>query len=146
MKSVSINPGARGSGARKHFYLYAFTVVAASGAALAGACSSSTDSGTSGSTADASTDSKGSSGTSGVVNADTGTVGAMDKDTCKGAAAGNSCQCSCAVTGQTEDKSLHCVQPAQDTGECPKLCCTGEVDSGGSSGTSGTIVDAGDAG
>jgi hypothetical protein len=146
MKSVSNNPHTR---ARKSFYLYAFTVVAASGAALAGACSSSSDSGTSGGTADASTDGKGSSGTSGVVNADTGTVGAMDKDTCKGAAPGNSCQCSCAVTGQTEDKSLHCLQPAQDTGECPKLCCTGEIDSGGSSGTSGTsgtITDAGDEG
>lgn len=134
MKSVSM----------KHFYLYAFTLVVASGAALAGACSSSSDSGTSGSTPDASTDGKGSSGTSGVVSADTGTVGAQDKDTCKGAAPGNSCQCSCAITGQTEDKALHCLQPMQDTGECPKLCCTGEVDSGGSS--SGTIMDAGDEG
>lgn len=137
MKSVS------NRSARKHFYLYAFTVVVASGAALGAACSSSTDSGTSGGTADSGSDSKGSSGTSGVVN-DTGTVGAQDKDTCKGAATGNSCQCSCAITGQKEDKTLHCLQPAQDTGECPKLCCTGEVDSGGSS--SGTIVDAGDAG
>lgn len=79
MKSVSI----------KHFYLYAFTVVAASGAALAGACSSSDDSGTSGGAADSGTDtSKGSSGTSGVVNADTGAVGTQDKDTCKGAEIG----------------------------------------------------------
>src|SRR4051794_22988406 len=100
MKSVSI----------KHFYLYAFTVLVASGAALAGACSSSDDSGSTGSTPDASTDGKGSSGTSGVVNADTGTVGAQDKDTCKGAAPGNSCQCSCAITGQKEDKTLHCLQ------------------------------------
>jgi hypothetical protein len=131
MKSVSM----------KHFYLYAFTVVVASGAALAGACSSSSDSGTSGGATDSGIDSKGSSGTSGTSGADTGAVGAQDKDTCKGAAAGNSCQCSCTITGQTEDKTLHCLQPAQDTGECPKLCCTGEVDSGGSS--SGTIIDAG---
>ena len=131
MKSVSM----------KHFYLYAFTVVVASGAALAGACSSSSDSGTSGGATDSGTD--GSSGSSGRVPvADTGTSGTpADKDTCKGAAAGNSCQCSCAVTGQKEDKTLHCLQPMQDTGECPKLCCTGEVDSGGSS--SGTIIDAG---
>lgn len=131
----------------KHFYFYAFTVIAASGAALAGACSSSDDSGTSGGTTDSGADGQGSSGTSGTSGtsgADTGAVGAQDKDTCKGAAAGNSCQCSCAVTGQTEDKTLHCLQPAQDTGECPKVCCTGEVDSGGSS--SGTITDAGDAG
>lgn len=137
MKSVSKNP--RG---RKHFYLYAFTVVAASGAALAAACSSS-DSGSSGTVADSGVDSsKGSSGASGTSGADTGTIGAPDKDTCKGAATGNSCQCSCAITGQKEDKTLHCLQPAQDTGECPKLCCTGEVDSGGSS--SGTpITDSG---
>jgi len=134
MKSVSM----------KHFYLYAFTVVVASGAALAGACSSSDDSGTSGGTTDSGTDGKSSSGTSGTSGADTGTVGSQDKDTCKGAAAGNSCQCSCAITGQKEDKTLHCLQPSQDTGECPKLCCTGDVDSGGSS--SGTIVDAGDGG
>jgi hypothetical protein len=141
MKSVSIGPSAR-----KHFYFYAFTVVVASGAALAGACSSSDDSGTSGgATTDSGADGKGSSGTSGTVNADTGTVGTMDTDTCKGAAAGNSCQCSCAITGQVEDKTLHCQQPMQNTGECPKLCCTGQGDAGGSS--SGTpIMDAGDEG
>ena len=135
MKSVS-----KSSNARKHFYLYAFTVVVASGAALAGACSSSSDSSTSGGAADSGTDvAKSSSGTSG---ADTGTIGAQDKDTCKGAAVGNSCQCSCAITGQKEDKTLHCLQPAQDTGECPKVCCTGELDaSGGSSGT--PITDSG---
>ncbi len=136
MKSVSI----------KHFYLYAFTVVAASGAALAGACSSSSDPGTSGGTTDSGSDgSSGTSGSSGTV-ADTGTVGAQDKDTCKGAAPGNSCQCSCGITGQTEDKTLHCIQPAQDTGECPKLCCTGPIDSGTTSSSSGSITDAGDAG
>ncbi|MDB5214885.1 MAG: hypothetical protein JWO86_2812 [Myxococcaceae bacterium] len=139
MKYVSMSPKAR-----KHLYLYAFTVVVASGAALAGACSSS-DSGSSGTVADSGADgSKSSSGASGTSGTDTGTVGAQDKDTCKGAATGNSCQCSCAITGQTEDKTLHCLQPAQDTGECPKLCCTGELDSGGSS--SGTIIDAGDEG
>jgi hypothetical protein len=138
MKSVSKSP--RG---RKHFYLCAFTVIAASGAALGAACSSS-DSGTSGSSvADSGADSsKGSSGTSGTSGADTGAIGAQEKDTCKGAAPGNSCQCSCAITGQKEDKTLHCLQPMQDTGECPTLCCTGEIDSGGSS--SGTpITDAG---
>ncbi len=129
MKSVS----------KKHFYLYAFSVVVASAAALAGACSSS-DPGTAGAnTADSGTDSQGSSGTSGK---DGDTVGAQDTDTCKGAAVGNSCQCACEVTGQTEDTTLHCIQPNQGTGECPKLCCTGAVDSG----SSGTIVDAGDEG
>ena len=60
--------------------------VVALGSALA--CSSSSDSGSSGNTGDASTDGKGSSGSSGAVNGDTGTVGAQDKDTCKGAAPG----------------------------------------------------------
>jgi hypothetical protein len=35
------------------------------------------------------------------------------------------------------------VQPAKDTGECAKVCCTGEIDSGSSSTSSGG-VDAGD--
>ena len=136
----SVSKSLRG---RKHFCLYAFTVAAVSGAALAAACSSS-DSGTSGSSvADSGVDgSKGSSGTSGTSGADTGAIGAQDKDMCKGAAPGNSCQCSCAITGRKEDKTLHCLQPMQDTGECPKLCCTGEIDSGGSS-SGMPITDAG---
>ena len=126
MKSVSMSQRAR-----RRFYVYTFAVVVTSGVALVAACSSSDSGSTSGSTPDASSDGKGSSGTSGAVNGDTGTVGAQDKDTCKGAAAGNSCQCSCAITGQKEDKTLHCIQPMQDTGECPKLCCTGDVDAAG---------------
>src|SRR5438270_12397620 len=116
MKSVSMHPDhnvGRSQKVRRRFYLYAFTALAVSGAALAAACSSSSDSGSSGNTGDASTDGKGSSGSSGAVNGDTGTVGAQDKDTCKGAAPGNSCQCSCAITGQKEDKTLHCLQPMQ---------------------------------
>lgn len=135
MKSVSI----------KHFYLYAFTVVVASGAALAGACSSS-DTGSTAAADSGVADSKGSSGTSGTPIADTGTVGVPDKDTCKGAAIGNSCQCTCALSGQKEDKTLHCVQPAQDTGECPKVCCTGELDASGGSSSGTPIVDAGNDG
>ena len=127
MKFVSMSQRAR-----RRFYVYTFTVVAASGVALVAACSSSDSGSTSGGTPHASSDGKGSSGTSGAVTGDTGTVGAQDKDTCKGAAAGNSCQCSCAITGQKEDKTLHCLQPMQDTGECPKLCCTGDVDASGS--------------
>ena len=133
MKSVSTSHRSHSSQrARRRFYVYTFTVVAAAGVALVAACSSSDSGGTSsGSTPDASSDGKGSSGTSGAVTGDTGTVGAQDKDTCKGAAPGNSCQCSCAITGQKEDKTLHCLQPMQDTGECPKLCCTGDVDASG---------------
>jgi hypothetical protein len=69
------------------------------------------------------------------------------KDTCISAGGDNTCQCSCKITGQTENKSLHCVQPAADTGQCPKVCCSGPIDAGGSStSSSGTIVDASDDG
>jgi hypothetical protein len=71
-----------------------------------------------------------------------GSSATTDKETCK--PAGGSCQCSCTITGQTEDKTKHCVRPAQDTGLCPLVCCTGAVST--SSGSSGTIVDAGDGG
>jgi hypothetical protein len=123
---------------KQQLSFYAFTVVAVSAAALAGACSSSGSGTSGGTTTDSGTDSQGSSGTSG---ADTGTIGAQDTDTCKGAAVCNSCQCACEVTGQTENTALHCIQPNQGTGECPKVCCSGPIEAGSSSGT--PITDAG---
>lgn len=123
--------------------LVALGVGAVSGALVAAACSSS-DSTPSGNTDSGTSSSSGTSGTpttSGGTSGASGTSGMVEKDTCKGGAVGNSCQCSCAVTGQTENKALHCLQPSLDTGECRKVCCTGEIDSGGSS--SGEIMDAG---
>ena len=124
------------------------TIVAASAAALAGACSSSSDTGsTSGSTADSGTSgSSGASGTSGTAGT-SGTSGTpVAKDTCIAAGGGNTCQCSCGITGQTQNNSLHCVQPIQDTGQCPKVCCSGPVDAGTSGTTSSGGDDAGDGG
>jgi hypothetical protein len=125
-------------------------IAAGSVAALAGACSSSSDTGTSGTTADSGTSgtsgASGTSGTSGTAGT-SGTSGTvLAKDTCISAGGGNTCQCSCGITGQTENTSLHCVQPAKDTGQCAKVCCTGEIDSGTSGTTSSGGVDAGDGG
>lgn len=118
----------------RHAFLWIFLMAAGSGAALAVACSSSstddtntpkTDSGTSGTSGTPSTSgSAGASGTSGTM---------PDKDTCLAAATENTCQCSCGITGQTENTTFHCKQPLQSTGECAKVCCTGPVDASTSS-------------
>ena len=128
--------------------LVSLTIAAASLAALGGACSSSSDTGTSGTTADSGTSgSSGTSGTSGSAGTSGTTGTTVAKDTCISAGGGNTCQCSCGITGQTENKSLHCVQPAKDTGKCATVCCTGEIDSGTSSSSSSSgSVDAGDGG
>lgn len=97
------------------------------------ACSSSTDP-----PATTNTDS-GSNGTSTSGTAPTATAPA-EKDTCR--PSGGTCLCDCAITGQTPDKSKTCQQPASGSGECKKVCCTGEgTSSGGTSGTSGTSGD-----
>jgi hypothetical protein len=134
----------------RHAFLWIFLAAAGSGAALAVACSSSSsDTGTTPKADSGTSGTSGASGTSGSAGA-SGTSGDVpDKDTCLAAANENTCQCSCGITGQTENTMLHCKQPAAQTGECKKVCCTGpiiEQEAGSSSGVmdSGAMDSGGD--